>query len=155
MNRSRYRVGELHGIESARRRGYVAAIVYNDELALDWYGICADEGMPFVQCAKRRAYHQIDYDLGPVTRSRPNIIGLTPAALASVRRLAAGACKASPNKARHQIGETSGLIIGIPRDAAHQLARQLAAMFRDMRSYQRADVLILPVGTRELSEAER
>lgn len=137
MNSRHYLPGELRGIESARQRGYVACTQFDDDLAMDWYGVCRDEGMPFVQCAVRRKYHVIDYDLAPFIAGRPGIEGLSPNALDRVQRDADAAAKSSPNRqARAHIESTSGVISGIPRDDAHQLARRIATMFRDLNNYE-------------------
>jgi hypothetical protein len=133
----RYRVGELHGLETARKRGYVASIEHDDELALDWYGECQERSLPFVQCAFRRKYYRVDFELDPFLAGRPDLMGLSDDALETVRTIAAEACKASPNhKARASIDRTEGVIDGIPRDDAHRLAHRLSGLLRDMSMYQ-------------------
>lgn len=138
MNARRYLPGELYGIETAYRRGYVATMRFDDDLATDWYEVCCEEGLPFVQCAYRRKYHQIDYDLKPFLDSRPDLGGLTDEALSRLEEIAAAACKASPSHlAKHQLTDVSGLIVSIPRDDAHALARRIAGMLRNLGNYRR------------------
>jgi hypothetical protein len=130
MSSRRYLTGELYGLETARKRGYVATIQHDDDLATDWFDACISDGFPFVQCAFRRKYHRIDFDLSPFLWVRPGLMGLSDDALETVRNIAAEACKASPNpKARASIDRTEGVIDGIPRDEAHRLAHRLAGLF--------------------------
>lgn len=138
MNTRHYLSGELNGILSAHRRGYVAAIRYDNDLAMDWYGICCEEGMPFVQCALRSKYHVIDYDLEPFLRVRPDLGGLTDVAMLQLCNMASSAVKASPSHvARHRLGRRSGMIESIPRAEAHQLARRIGHFLRDVARYER------------------
>lgn len=139
MSQRNYLVVELHGLETARTRGCVSTIQYDDDLAIDWYGVCRDEGLPFVQCAFKRKYHQVDYDLDPFLDPRPDIVGLKLHVESMFREVLKAVCKASPNRqARYQVGGSSGVISGIPREEAHRLARHIAVMFRDMGNYERS-----------------
>lgn len=140
MNSRHYLPGEMYGIESARRRGYVATSRFDDDLAIDWYGICEDEGLPFVQCARRQKYHVVDYDLTPFLRVRPELVALSDGGLEKIISIASQACRVSPsNAARFQAHDRGGMIQSIPHAQAHRLAQRLARVLRDMSMY-RGDV---------------
>lgn len=136
LNPRRYLPGELQGIESAHRRGYVATRRFDDDLALDWYGICEEEGMPFVQCAQRKTLYVVDFDLTPFLRRRPELAGLNEHGVQLLTRFAERAFKVSSRSARIQVHDQGGLLTGLARDQAHQLAQRIHRILCDMALYQ-------------------
>ncbi len=142
MSRRRWRPDTRIPVELAQDRGFLIVKSESTECAQDYYEACQDAGLPALVVAIPRTSAVIELFAIPGQK-------LSGPAQERIREHAGDAMRGSVARNRSiTVDGDGGIIRGVHRDRARDIAGQIAAVLRDESSYRDGKVLVFPGGSR-------